>query len=71
MSEHEPSSILPEIYNPQLRFAEGWQEILEAPDALDYQTWLSDLTDLSQQSLNDEFELHTKEARLDIVATSY
>jgi DNA-binding transcriptional MocR family regulator len=38
---------------PQFRYPEGWCEILSAPDALDYQTWMSDLTDMTQRRLRE------------------
>lgn len=33
---------------PPLLYEEGWAEILTAPDALDYQLWLSGLVDLAR-----------------------
>ena len=30
---------------PPLRYDEGWEELLTAPDAYDYQVWLSDLVE--------------------------
>ncbi len=54
MNEKEPYPRSPESVNPPLRFEEGWREILQAPDALDYQTWLSDLSDLSLQRLTED-----------------
>lgn len=53
IDENEPKYTSPEVETPQFRFAEGWHEILEAPDAIDYQTWLNDLTELSQQQINE------------------
>lgn len=38
MSESEPKYTPPESEISPLRFEEGWREILEVPDALDYQT---------------------------------
>lgn len=52
MYERESDAVFAEIVDPSLRFEEGWREILEAPDAIDYQTWLSDLTDLSRERLD-------------------
>ena len=54
MKSHESEPSLESQYS-HLRFEEGWQEILEAPDALDYQTWISDLVDFSSQQINKEF----------------
>lgn len=54
MNDNEPSYTSPETEIPRLRFEEGWREILEAPDALDYQTWLNDLVDLSLQRIDEE-----------------
>lgn len=59
MSENEPRSHSPEL-DPQLRFAKGWQEILEASDAVDYQMWLSDLTDLSLGRMSEEGSTQTQ-----------
>jgi hypothetical protein len=39
----------PESARP-LRYPEGWREILEAPDATDYQTWMDGLADMTQQA---------------------
>lgn len=36
-----------ETKQEQLHYVEGWQEILEAPDAVDYQRWLDDLMDIT------------------------
>ncbi len=33
-----------------LRYPEGWREILEAPDASDYQAWMQGLSDMTQQA---------------------
>jgi hypothetical protein len=55
MNENEPQYNAPESQGaPRLRFEEGWREILEAPDALDYQTWINDLADLTSQQINEE-----------------
>ena len=51
MTEKDPINTTRELALPTLQYAEGWKEILEAPDTLDYQTWLRDLTDLSQEAL--------------------
>jgi hypothetical protein len=48
--ESQPSS--PESA-PELRYTEGWREILEAPDAVEYQMWLESLTDLTQSRLRE------------------
>lgn len=54
MNNNEPQYNSQESQRPQLRFEEGWREILEAPDALDYQTWINDLIDLSSRKINKE-----------------
>jgi hypothetical protein len=51
--EQLPQPPSPESGPQLLRYPEGWREIMEAPDALDYQTWMRDLTDLTQQRLRE------------------
>lgn len=54
MSESEPKYPSPESQMSKLRFAEGWREILEAPDAFDYQKWLSGFTDLTSERIGED-----------------
>lgn|GEM_PF-6675404 len=42
----------PETPRP-LRYPEGWRDILTAPDAFDYQTYMRNLSDLTQQACRD------------------
>lgn len=37
----------------RLRYAAGWSEILHAPDAVDYQMWLEQMSDFTQQQLRE------------------
>lgn len=58
MNENEPKYTSSESQRITLRFEEGWREILEAPDALDYQTWINDLVDFSSRQINEN---HTEQ----------
>lgn len=53
MNDKEPRTPVPVEDTPGLRFDDGWKEILEAPDAVDYQQWLEDLADLTLERLSE------------------
>ena len=42
-----------------LRYPEGWKEILEAPDATDYQMWLEELVKLSTEKIQKKHQLES------------
>ncbi|HJQ08974.1 MAG TPA: hypothetical protein VJ836_05840 [Candidatus Saccharimonadales bacterium] len=50
----EPQS--PET-GPQLRYPEGWREILEAPDAADYQLWIGQLIGTTYRAFHSRGEV--------------
>lgn len=39
-----------------LQYHQGWQEILEAPDAESYRTWIGNLMDMTRQAYADPAE---------------
>jgi hypothetical protein len=43
--------------SPSLRYPEGWHEILEAPDAADYQMWLGQLMGLTYRICQERGEV--------------
>jgi len=45
-----------------LRYPEGWKEILEAPDATDYQMWLEELVKLSTEKIQKKHQLEMEES---------
>jgi len=51
--EHQPDLSSPESEPSlaHLRYPRGWQEILEAPDAVDYQMWMDELITLTSAQL--------------------
>jgi hypothetical protein len=49
VTEEEPEFKSAELML-DLRYPQGWQEILGAPDAIDYQIWLDDLVGLTQSA---------------------
>lgn len=54
--DHELSPELPEG-SLSLLYPEGWDEILSAPDALDYQMWLEDLSSTTREALHGAAEV--------------
>lgn len=52
MTNHEPNPTSFELSDTSdILYPDGWKELLEAPDAIDYQLWLHDLIGLTQRQI--------------------
>src|ERR1700757_2210368 len=56
MTEDEPKPGSPESESHELKYPEGWRDILEAsdPEAVEIQDWLNHMAEMTQQKLIDE-----------------
>lgn len=52
MREFEPS--VGHEFHPDIKYPDGWREILEAPDTEDYRNWLDELSELTKSNISGE-----------------
>lgn len=41
-------------FDPDIKYPDGWREILEAPDTADYRNWLAEMSELTKNQIADQ-----------------